>query len=96
MSEDKFPRVTEAEFEIWMNSKVTQTYLLGLRFLREQLTEDARPNLDPKSADASHAYLFSVQGGESAYRAAETPMEVLRRSELYEEPTDTGSPDPDS
>lgn len=82
--DDKYPRVTAAQFEIWMNLPVTKTFLLGLRFALEHAEEDIKPVLDPQNSDASHAYLFELQGLTAGLKLASNPLDILKRSELYE------------
>jgi len=85
VSQDKYPRVTQAQFEIWMNNPVTKRYLQCLEWEIAHAKEDLKPTLDPANADSSHAYLFELRGTTAAFTKASDPLTILKRSEMYEQ-----------
>ena len=84
MAEDKYPRITQAQFEIWMAMPATKRYLQCLKWEIEHAEEDLKPVLNPNNSDASHAYLFELQGFTTALEMASDPLTILKRSEIYD------------
>ena len=84
MPDDEYLRITKAQFEIWMNSSVTKSFLLALQWEIDHVKEDLKPVMDPSDANASHAFLFEMQGTTNGFERAKDPLNILKRSGLYE------------
>ena len=83
--DDKFSRVTQAQFELWMARDVTKIFLQCFKWEIEHIDEDIMPVLDPNSSDASHAFLFEKQGAIAAFERCGDPLTVLKRSGRYDD-----------
>ena len=87
MKKDKYPRVTQAQLELWIINPVTVCYLQGLDFLNEEL-KDISCNgslIDTANNDLSMNKIHSALGEAEGIGKAKEVASILKRYGLIEE-----------
>jgi len=85
--EDQHKRITQAQFDIWVDSPVTKVYLQCLKWSAEQIQEAIGKGgfVDSTNNDLSMNQLHSALGEQGGLRKAADPKPVLEIHALLEE-----------
>lgn len=88
MSEDKYPRITQAQFELWLNSPVTKTYFQCLAWSAELLAEALGNGLGISSSnnDLSMNLIHSSLGEKRGLLLASLPWDQFIKHKMIEAP----------
>ena len=85
---DEYPRVTQAQLEIWLDSPVTKTYLQCLKWSAEQITEAMGSGvfIDFHNADTTFGAMRDAIGHRNGFMKSSDPTEQLNKHEMLEIP----------
>lgn len=86
MPEDKHQRITQAQFELWLNSPVTKTYFRCLAWSAEQFNELAGNGslVDQSNNDRSMNQISDALGKSNGLKFARNANRILRQHEMLE------------
>ena len=86
----KYPQVTKAQLDLWLELPFTKVYLQCLAWEVDNAVDKAGTlnDLDPASADRSHARAFQYKGLQEGFTASGNVEEILNRSGMLEEEDD--------
>ena len=84
---DKHKRITQAQFDIWINDPTTKTYLQCLKWSAEQMAEVIGNGgfIDSSNNDITVNQLYDSLGIKSGLLQAADPKPILTIHQLLEE-----------
>lgn len=85
--EDKYKRVTQAQFDLWIDNPVTKTYLQCLEWSAEQIAESLGKgsNVDSSNNDLSMNIIHSRLGEKVGLLKAANPIDQFITHEMLED-----------
>lgn len=85
--EDKHQRISQAQFEIWLENPVTLVYLQCLEWSAEQITEILGNGgyVDSNNNDRSMNMLHSATGEQGGLKKAGIPRGIMDAHRMLEE-----------
>jgi regulatory protein YycI of two-component signal transduction system YycFG len=84
--DDKYPRVTQNQLEIWLSNSVTISYLNCLKFYQESVKDSTNKGegFDMENNDKTCNMLYFREGLKEGYRIAGEPENLLNHYEMLE------------
>ena len=85
--QDKHKRLSQAQFDIWIDNPVTKVYLQCLEWSAEQAEEIAGSGslIDSSNNDLSMNHIHGVMGQKIGLTTASNPEQLLNTHKLLEE-----------
>jgi hypothetical protein len=85
--QDKYPRVTQSQLEIWLDNPVTVNYLKSLEFLSDAIGDTLKSVglIDSTNNDLSMNRIHSAMGSQNALSTALDCTELLTKYGMVEE-----------
>lgn len=82
--EDKYPRISQAQFDIWIDNPVTKTYLQCLEWSGEQVEEVLGKGgyIDPSNNDLSMNRVYNALGQKTGLTNASKPWDIMITHEM--------------